>query len=652
MKLILHKSCIMLIILSLFFNQFILAQTSLIQVGSVAPEINLPDSKNVNISLNSLKGNMVLLNFWTSGDMLSRSQNQNLSLLNEKYKSTNFGMGKSFKVYNVSYDSNKDEWNKAITTDNLRNILNVNDVYTKSALLYQLNKLPTSFLIDENGVIVGKDMAIAQIEQALNQRLVDANKQVAASQQNVPGVYDYAPQTGAINNSAANIYAPTSTVTNTNIYAPSPPVYSTPTNSVPYYNPAPTVAQEVNKITQYTPAPTVSTTPAPAAVVPATASNTPAPAVVMPSVNTGEILKIQICAAKNLNTAEYHEYAKYGKITQETAANGFKRAVIGDFSDGASALKVLTAIKTKYPGAFVSLYRGSERIRTMKDEEVSQWTSATFNPKATPIIAEPALASTSPSPSTYNTTTANAPVTYNTESPLTVKATYAAYTPSSSAVSYQNMSGSTAINTDVKTFDQVSGPVKTVYVAPPYNSNTNLYDPSPMYTNTGNTPPSNQNNNSYNWVDVNQKPTIYDAPYVTIPAGSTNKTDFSLYPPTSTSTTTITPAKDYRQATTAKDINTTPNKSTTSTTSNNASTNIYSTITPTLKEPTNNFPLGYKAPQANVNTTNELDKAIDNYFDNIDYSRGDRAKTQKLTWKEKRAAKKAKKNTAGKSKKK
>jgi len=123
-------------------------------MGAKAQEIALPSPKGDTIRLSSLKGKIILIDFWASWNTPSRSENSNLVKLYRKYKS------KGFEIYQVSLDKTKDAWMKAIKDDGLTWI-QVSDLkYWDSpvAKAYNVESVPASFLLDKDGTIMSKNL--------------------------------------------------------------------------------------------------------------------------------------------------------------------------------------------------------------------------------------------------------------------------------------------------------------------------------------------------------------------------------------------------------------------------------------------------------------------------------------------------------------
>jgi peroxiredoxin len=124
-------------------------------IGQLAPDITLPDAEGNPKSLSSLKGKVVLLDFWASWCGPCRKENPNV------VKAYNQFHDKGFEVFSVSLDKDKAAWLKAISADNLIWPNHVSDLkYWKSegAAIYGVTAIPYSVLIDREGRIVAKKL--------------------------------------------------------------------------------------------------------------------------------------------------------------------------------------------------------------------------------------------------------------------------------------------------------------------------------------------------------------------------------------------------------------------------------------------------------------------------------------------------------------
>ncbi len=122
-----------------------------IALGVAAPEISYPDPAGTIRSLSSLKGKVVLLDFWASWCGPCRRENPNVVNIYKKYKA------KGFEVFSVSLDKEAGAWKNAIAQDGLEWPNHVSDLkhwQSAPAQLYGVNSIPRTFLIGKDGKIV------------------------------------------------------------------------------------------------------------------------------------------------------------------------------------------------------------------------------------------------------------------------------------------------------------------------------------------------------------------------------------------------------------------------------------------------------------------------------------------------------------------
>nr|WP_256439390.1 TlpA disulfide reductase family protein [Pedobacter sp. SYSU D00823] len=136
-------------------------------IGQTAPEFEAPSLEGSNIKLSSLRGKYVLIDFWASWCPPCREENPNLV---KQYKAYS---GKNFTILGVSLDNSKDAWKKAINDDHLswNHVSELNQWESNIAKKYQVEALPSSFLIDPQGKIVAKNLRGNQLEEFLKKTL-------------------------------------------------------------------------------------------------------------------------------------------------------------------------------------------------------------------------------------------------------------------------------------------------------------------------------------------------------------------------------------------------------------------------------------------------------------------------------------------------
>jgi len=134
-------------------------------VGGEAPEISLPDPDGNILTLSSLRGKVVLIDFWASWCGPCRKENPNVVALYMKYKD------KGFEILGVSLDRDREKWLQAIKDDGLVWKHNSDLQFWKSqaAKAYGISSIPATYLVGPDGRIIAKKLRGASLEEKMKE---------------------------------------------------------------------------------------------------------------------------------------------------------------------------------------------------------------------------------------------------------------------------------------------------------------------------------------------------------------------------------------------------------------------------------------------------------------------------------------------------
>jgi len=138
-----------------------------VETGQPAPEFTMNDTTGKPISLSSLKGKVVLVDFWASWCGPCRAENPNVVAAYKRFSS------KGFTVFGVSLDTDKDKWLQAIAKDGLT-WPHVSDLIgwdNAAAKQYGVMSIPASYLLDKEGKIIASNLRGEELVKKLEELL-------------------------------------------------------------------------------------------------------------------------------------------------------------------------------------------------------------------------------------------------------------------------------------------------------------------------------------------------------------------------------------------------------------------------------------------------------------------------------------------------
>ena len=141
-------------------------------IGKTPPPIELPDSRGDTAMLEHFFGNVTLVNFWVMGCDYCEAEQSNLFEMYTKYYEN------EFEILSVSFDTDKQSWQNYLNKKGMpwHQVIDTTGLEQSSIVrAYGGLAVPTSFLLDEEGKVIAKNLRCPEFA---NEENYNINKQL------------------------------------------------------------------------------------------------------------------------------------------------------------------------------------------------------------------------------------------------------------------------------------------------------------------------------------------------------------------------------------------------------------------------------------------------------------------------------------------
>ncbi|MEG0795612.1 MAG: TlpA disulfide reductase family protein [Odoribacter sp.] len=138
-----------------------------VAVGQVAPDFTLNTPEGQPLAMHSIKAKVKVLDFWASWCGPCRGENPNVVKVYNEFHP------KGLEILSISLDNDKEAWLKAIEDDKLtwNHVSDLKGWQSEAAQLYAVNGIPHVIVLDENNVIVAKNLRGEKLKEKIAEML-------------------------------------------------------------------------------------------------------------------------------------------------------------------------------------------------------------------------------------------------------------------------------------------------------------------------------------------------------------------------------------------------------------------------------------------------------------------------------------------------